>query len=616
MKKMSEYQLNKYKDNTPVKTVEILMNILNKLGIELVEEWMPENNIGTYSLRLHVKNSRIGTNGKGATKEYARASAYAEFLERYQNIKLVGISTLGTVLSNNKSEFAYFPDEKFLSAQEIVKEDNAFIKMYLNSRGITDREEAALRFQSTQKMDFNIFGKKNNYLCVPFYSVKDKKVTYLPYLCVNSHYGSNGMCAGNTLYEALVQGLSEVIERIIHTQIIMEQIILPDIPDEYLKGYPEIYEMYKKVQGLKDYTVMIKDGSLGGKYPVVVLVVVEKNTGKFGIKVGAHPNYSIAIERLFTEATQGITLEKFAKKTIIDFYNQEVSNRRNLQNGFKTSDARYPYQLLSNESEYVFCEPKDVSELNNKELCQSLMKSIMDDGYDVLIHDVSYLGFPSYYIIVPGISELNAADDQVFEAENTRFHVQKLLNNPQYINKENCKYVISVVNYYKSSLLENSMTDLTGYFSDYPYKAKELSLDHIYFLAMCYVIMGDYNKAAYNLKLIVMSSEQRYGKCAPIYLGTYYYLSGMDVMNDHNQVMELLEKMFSKEICKEIDEIFKASEQVIVKQYPTVNIAECKKTEEGRAKIREYLIFEEILNNYKKEQRCNTVNQLELKDYL
>ncbi len=615
----SDIQKQKYKEVSPKETVKKLANILKEMQVEVVEDWAKRSSIGTYSLRLNIKGSSIGSNGKGMNEDYARASAYAEFLERYQNLKFTGNALMNTVIMNNNFGFQFFSDEKILSSEQLIQEDNAFIHMYLKSRNlaVSDLKNTAAAFANVQKMDFNVFQRKDSYLCIPFYSLNQDKVTYLPYFCLNSHYGSNGMCAGNTPYEALVQGLSEIIERVVLKKIVLERVKLPDIPESFLEKYPEIYRMYQETKRLKDYTVLIKDCSLNGKYQAVALVVVEKNTGRFGIKAGSHPDYSIAMERLFTEATQGTDIENFAKKTVLDFNNENVSNMINLVNGFKTSDANYPYELLAPDSEYKFVEPKDVSMLSNKDILKSLINIFKDDGYDILIHDVSYLGFPSYHILVPGLSEMNNADDRTFEAENTRFHVQKLLNRPEYIDKNNCKYVISVINYYKTSLLENSMRDMTCRLSTFNYPAKEVALDHIYFLSMCYFLMENYVEASKAIRLIINITEKRQIKINPKYTAIYYYLSAMAVLKDHTVVLEYIRKMFDEEIFKEIDDLFADPNKILVKQYPSVNLSSIKTyEEEGDMKedTREYLIFVDFIKKYKAKQAENNIDQIALRE--
>lgn len=78
---------NHYKDSVPEITVERIKTAIESLGYSLKEEWSKENAAGTYSLRLSIDlpGIEIGSNGKGSTVEYARASAYGELCERLEN---------------------------------------------------------------------------------------------------------------------------------------------------------------------------------------------------------------------------------------------------------------------------------------------------------------------------------------------------------------------------------------------------------------------------------------------------------------------------------------------------------------------------------------------------
>ena len=71
---MTELQNRRYKEVSPKETVEKLKELLKKLGIEVEERWIDESSVGTYSLRICVKDTNIGQNGKGMTKEFAMAS--------------------------------------------------------------------------------------------------------------------------------------------------------------------------------------------------------------------------------------------------------------------------------------------------------------------------------------------------------------------------------------------------------------------------------------------------------------------------------------------------------------------------------------------------------------
>ena len=56
---------NKYKDVAPDVTVAKIKRILESLQLKVEENWIPENDLGTFSLRLTLKGTEIGTNGKG-----------------------------------------------------------------------------------------------------------------------------------------------------------------------------------------------------------------------------------------------------------------------------------------------------------------------------------------------------------------------------------------------------------------------------------------------------------------------------------------------------------------------------------------------------------------------
>lgn len=106
---MSEIQLMHYKQKTPEETVQFLQDILKNMKVEVTETWQERSSIGTYALRLDFRGTKIGANGKGVSKAYAKASAYAEFFERYQN------DILGPrVFFGSKFPFFMSPDEKIL----------------------------------------------------------------------------------------------------------------------------------------------------------------------------------------------------------------------------------------------------------------------------------------------------------------------------------------------------------------------------------------------------------------------------------------------------------------------------------------------------------------------
>ena len=81
---MEEYIRSKYKACSPAETVSRIKEILKNNEIETQETWIDSGISSICSVRINIKGTPIGQNGKGTDREFALASGYAEFLERLQ----------------------------------------------------------------------------------------------------------------------------------------------------------------------------------------------------------------------------------------------------------------------------------------------------------------------------------------------------------------------------------------------------------------------------------------------------------------------------------------------------------------------------------------------------
>lgn len=563
----------KYKAQSPISTVDRIILILNSLNIELEEEWCPISEIGTYSLRVTIKGCKsVGSNGKGMTVEYARASAYAEFMERLQNMRLSPLGQYYQIYKRNSNDFFVFQNEKIMSAEELVKENNSFIQMFMKKRGLADAsfEDKVKSLINVQNMDYLLLKQYKKFITIPYYSVKEKKVQNIPYFILSAYYASNGMCAGNTMAEALVQGLSEIMERESNNRILLEKTTLPDIPESFISYFPEIYKMYNQIKSDDKYSLILKDCSFGKPFPVVALIIIEKDTGKYGIKLGAHPNIGIAIERTFTEATQGLKINQFCQKSNLNFENLNVDFQSNVINSFRTSDAQYPFEILLDNPNFSYREYEDVNELSNEELLKKSFKDILDNGYDILINDCTYTDFPSYHIIIPGLSEVGIVDDDYINLAQKRYNMQQAINNPSLINEQNCRYLEDYLANCSNTVLENYLQCLSGLYSTYDYPGKEFNIDVFYMLVMCKIIHKHYDEAANLMHEINTFVKDIYGKTLSKYKIIEEYLHGMVVLNNHDKVIKYLRYFFNNTLCNEINELFNDTEKVLIKQYPQI----------------------------------------------
>ena len=567
---MSELQNRRYKEVTPEETVKKLKGLLEKLGIEVVEKWSNESSVGTYSLRVCIKGTDIGQNGKGMTKEFAMASGYAEFFERMQN----GMFRFRMEKPTTEIPFVNAPDEKHLTVKEALNIDetgkikNSFFENIVKQNGKENSiaEEQAQFIKKILNEKSNLV-EKEEYNYLPYYSVKNKDLEYVPDRLFSYLFDTNGMCAGNSKEEALIEGLSEILERYVGVKIFKEKVTLPEIPNTYIEKFPKVKKMVDKLKQSTEYYFRLVDCSFGGKYPVAGLYIIEKNTGKFGFKMGAHPDYGIAMERCFTEAAQGRDIYEYARTCLFDFYSGEDSKNRNLSEFIFSDLTAVPFQVIGEKSDFEFTEMPDVSELDNKTLLKKLVGIILEEGKDILVRDVSTLGFPAFSIAIPGMSEISFDPDATYF--NLFVTMQRLLKDFGNITLENVKEVIKIMEVIVNQIGYEKLSILVSLKDTSVLPCEQIGEGAKYFLAICYMMDKQYNKAAKMLEdLSFLADNIMENPIERIMLkAVYYYASAMDKLQEHEKAMYYINILFDEEIANCIDISFKDRKNILVNHY-------------------------------------------------
>ena len=567
---MSELQNRRYKEVTPEETVKKLKGLLEKLGIEVVEKWSNESSVGTYSLRVCIKGTDIGQNGKGMTKEFAMASGYAEFFERMQN----GMFRFRMEKPTTEIPFVNAPDEKHLTVKEALNIDetgkikNSFFENIVKQNGKENSiaEEQAQFIKKILNEKSNLV-EKEEYNYLPYYSVKNKDLEYVPDRLFSYLFDTNGMCAGNSKEEALIEGLSEILERYVGVKIFKEKVTLPEIPNTYIEKFPKVKKMVDKLKQSTEYYFRLVDCSFGGKYPVAGLYIIEKNTGKFGFKMGAHPDYGIAMERCFTEAAQGRDIYEYAETCLFDFYSGEDSKNRNLSEFIFSDLTAVPFQVIGEKSDFEFTEMPDVSELDNKTLLKKLVGIILEEGKDILVRDVSTLGFPAFSIAIPGMSEISFDPDATYF--NLFVTMQRLLKDFGNITLENVKEVIKIMEVIVNQIGYEKLSILVSLKDTSVLPCEQIGEGAKYFLAICYMMDKQYNKAAKMLEdLSFLADNIMENPIERIMLkAVYYYASAMDKLQEHEKAMYYINILFDEEIANCIDISFKDRKNILVNNY-------------------------------------------------
>lgn len=598
---MSDLQERRYKEKKPSETVEKVKSILNNLGIEVEEKWSDKSSVNTYSLRICIKGTDIGQNGKGMTREFAMASGYAEFLERLQN----GMMRFRIEKPSKDLPFSNVPDEKNFKVKEYIEKNNSFLNNILKQNGKEnsskcEKEEFLKKILNGQYMDNN----EKTYTYIPYYSVKNKEIQYIPDKLFSYLYDTNGMCAGNSKEEALIEGISEVLERYTAMKIFKEKICLPEIPDEYIKTFPKVYKMKEVLDKDERYYYRLVDCSFGGKYPVAGLYIIEKNSGKFGFKMGAHPDYGIAMERCFTEAAQGVDIFEYARSNTFDFYDAENNDKKSITNFVFNSLSSVTYEVIGDKPIYKFTKMPDVSNLNNKEILKGLVQPLLNDGRDILVRDVDVLGFPSFSIAIPGMSEIS------FDESATYFYVfmkmQEILKDLKTITLNNIKEVIEMMEIIVNTVGYDKLSILINVDDIEILPCEEIGLGAKYFLGICYIMNKQYNKAAKLLEDLSFIADNLISNEVEriVVKASYYYASAMDKLGDHKEAMKYINMLFSKEIADYIDDSFSNENNIIYNHYKIGEADYVDNNDEY------YLPF---MKKLREKQKENAINQIDNK---
>lgn len=404
---------DKKKDCLPTETINKIKSILNDVGIDNLEEIfltrIKENGCSK-SLRLYMKEDYFcGTNGKGTTIEYARASAYAEFMERIQYPYIIKHTP---------------PDSKKISKKQFLK--NQIYKYFLKDADINNQKYINKTIDIASNYNKYKIGKCIE--TIPYYHVNKNRIVYLPPRLRWYTSISTGTSAGNTDYEALVEGFCEVFERYVHTQAILEEISFPDIPEEEYMKYESINKIITYIKSL-GFEITVKDASLNGKFPVICTIISKNNGKSYFASFGSHPYLPVAIERCLTESFQGFDLSNI---NIVNFVFKTKGEKDNNIDSAKYDNSLHHKFTELNKAffiktpDYVY-EPKnwtDVSNLSNEDFVKSIIRKLLNKNLDIFIRNVNFLDFPAFQIYIPKlISNFYYIDEK--KGQNIRFNYDK-----------------------------------------------------------------------------------------------------------------------------------------------------------------------------------------------
>ncbi|WP_462402065.1 OsmC domain/YcaO domain-containing protein [Pseudomonas sp. Marseille-QA0332] len=401
------------KDLPLEQTIANMSSLLAELGMKIeIASW---RNIVPNVWSLHLRDAHSPmcfTNGKGATKEAALASALGEFIERLNCNFFYNDQFWGEEIAN--APFVHHPDERWFKPGRKDALPAGILDEHC--RAIYDPEG---ELRGSHLYDTNSGNVERGICALPYVRQCDGEVVYFPSNLVENLFLSNGMSAGNTLAEAQVQCLSEIFERAVKREILEGELALPDVPAHVLAKYPAIMA---GIQGLEEqgFPVLVKDASLGGQFPVMCVTLMNPRTGGVFASFGAHPSLEVALERSLTELLQGRSFEGLNDLPQPTFESNAVTEPNNFVEHFIDSSGVVSWRFFSAKADFEFVE-WDFSgqgQHSNVEEAATLFGILEDMGKQAYMAVYQDLGATACRILVPGYSEIYPVDDLIWDNTN------------------------------------------------------------------------------------------------------------------------------------------------------------------------------------------------------
>ena len=528
------------KDAALEESIEKFQQKLTTLGFNIEEaSWLnPVPNV--WSVHIRDKDCpQCFSNGKGASKKAALASALGEYFERLSTNYFWTDFYLGQDIANG--DFVHYPNEKWFPI-----EDEALLPQGILDDRLFEHFDPNQELTPELLVDLQSGNYERGIVALPYMRQSDQQTVYIPQSIISNLYVSNGMSAGNSQFEARVQGLSEVFERYVKNKIIAEAISLPLIPQEVMARYPSIQAAIDKLEQ-EGFPILAYDASLGGQYPVICVILLNPTNGTCFASFGAHPKFQVALERTVTELLQGRSLKDLDVFSPPSFNNDDVAEHANLETHFIDSSGLISWDLFKDTPDYEFAD-WNFSGKDTHEEYDNLMAIFRAEKKDVYIMDYNHLGVYACRIIVPGMSDIYPADDLIYANSNMGMDWREILLDLPHFHHDQETYQELL-----DELDEQGIDDATRvreFIGIVAPKASGWTTLRIGELkSMLYLALGDLEMAldwanwTYNMNSSVFTAERaNYYRCLISSLELF-----MDSQRDPQQYRMVFEKMYGKE---------------------------------------------------------------------
>jgi len=302
--------------------------------------------------------------GKGATPQQSEASALMELMERFSFFAFVQQFSFPTFRYSGLDDFAVSADDLKKSVYD-TQTPVEFCRQFL--------DDLPLRWVKAWNLSL---GREQWVPIDWFYTINEY----------------NGPAAGNTLEEAMLQSLCEVVERHVGSIISNDMLVTPEIDVDSLRD-PAAIELVKKfrAQGIE---LFLRDFSLDTGIPTVGALAYDPSTfpekSEIVFTAGTTSNPEKSLCRALTEIAQ-----------LAGDFQSRTSYRPTLPKYASLEEAAY---LMKSNGKVSIRDLPNLDDNNIRvelERCTAALKKI---GLQVMVINVTHpqLQVPTVYTIIPG----------------------------------------------------------------------------------------------------------------------------------------------------------------------------------------------------------------------
>jgi ribosomal protein S12 methylthiotransferase accessory factor len=360
-----------------------------------------------YSVNLSSVEAprHIYSNGKGILSDASKASALGEYIERLQ--------------TNNFFSDFYLPQRQYYPDEVVFDFGDEYLNEELRAVYNPNNELSDADF-----VDYNS-DYEDKIVTLPFIQQSSGERVTIPLNILNNLYVSNGLATGNTPLEAQVQALSEIFERYAKLEILKKGYALPKYPNDVLAKFERVQADVMALRAL-GYIVEVLDASLGGKFPVTAISLINPLNSTLFVSFGAHPILEVSLERTMSELMQGRGLENLDAFEVPTFDMSIVSDSFNLESHFIDSNGKIGFGFLSSKKSFEYATWSYEGEGSEAEFefLQSIVKNMNKEIY---LREYNYLGFYSCQMIVPSVSEVYPIEDMSFNNKNNGKWIREMI---------------------------------------------------------------------------------------------------------------------------------------------------------------------------------------------